>query len=77
LPRAFRQQERLADEQKLARILLETGEALPESEVHPSARGSDWRRMRGVPVCGPGIGGTAIGTDPVRELLRKERQRPL
>ena len=75
LPWAFRRQLQVEDAAKLDTILREVGEPVPEDEVRPSARGGDWRRMRGVPVCGPGIGGTSIGTDPLRALLQKERQR--
>ena len=46
-------------------------EAVSEEVVQPSARGGDRRRMRGVPIRGPVIGGTSIGTDPVRALLVK------
>ena len=76
LPRAFRRQLQAEDAAKLERILVDVGELAPEEdEVRPSARGGDWRRMRGVPVVGPGVGGTSIGTDPLRALLQKERQR--
>lgn len=46
-------------------------EAVSEEVVQPSARGGDRRRMRGVPIRGPVIGGTSIGTDPVRAYSSK------
>jgi hypothetical protein len=58
----------------LERILSE-GEAQPEAEVRPSARGGDWRRMRGLPIVGLGIAGASPGTDPARAMLEMELRR--
>lgn len=35
--------------------------------------GGDYRRLRGLPAIGRGVGGAIAHTDPMRELLRKER----
>lgn len=79
LPRFRRAMERLEDMRKLGQILIET-----DAEVHPdsngrirrqSADGHNWKRRRGLPIISKGVSGTAPNTDPVGELLRKERQR--
>lgn len=70
--------ERLEDERKLAKILLETGEALPEEyrgrPLRASADGHRDDRRRGLPIIGRGTGGASPGTDPLRALLEKERR---
>jgi hypothetical protein len=75
LPRFLDAQFRkLEDEEKLVRILLETGEATPESSAGATAAG-DGRRLRGIPCHARGTGGGAIaGTDPLRALLAKQRR---
>lgn len=67
-------------EQKIARILIETGESLPEAyrgrPLTASADGHRDDRRRGLPLIGRGNGGGASpGTDPVRALLAKKRRR--
>ena len=37
--------------------------------------GDDWERLRGLPVVSRGVGGTLPGTQPERELMRRESQR--
>jgi len=84
LPRFFLAQEQIEAEQKLARIILETG-GLPD-EVEDSkgsprlakgADGHDWRRRRGTPIIGKGVSGAMPGTNPLGALIAKERgQRP-
>ena len=76
LPRFYRMREQREAEQRIAKAILEAG-----GDEHPDANGrvylrsSDGHnrdRRRGLPVISKGIAGTAPGTDPVRELLRKE-----
>ena len=79
LPRFYRFQQ-AADERKLARVLLESGgEATPAATngrpLTRSADGHEWQRRRGLPLLGRGVGGTAPGTSPLGELLRRENQR--
>ena len=71
LPRHLRYAERAAD---LARIvaIIEAAETEAPTTVSRATLAGDTRRMRGVPICGPRVGSTAPGTDPVRELLAKE-----
>jgi hypothetical protein len=73
-PRYLRRQLEVEDAAKVEAIVRQVEPEEPE-EVLPSARGDDWRRRRGLPIVGPGIGGTSIGTDPVRALLTKETRR--
>ena len=35
--------------------------------------GDDLERLRGLPAVAPGVRGVQPGTDPVRELMRKQR----
>ena len=78
LPRFRAAIERIEDDRRLARILLEA-----DAEPHPdangrvlrrSADGHNDRRRRGVPIVSRGVSGTAPRTDPLGELLRKEAQ---
>ena len=72
LPRFF--DTRKQDEQKIARILLETGEAAPVVTVTKATLPGDKRRLRGIPVAG-GACGTSPGTDPLHETIRRMTQR--
>ena len=65
---------RAEDRAKLDRLLIDVGEELPASSAGATAAPGDWRRLRGVPAVGRGIGGTIAGTDPLRALLAKERR---
>jgi hypothetical protein len=56
----------------LARILLETGEALPPREFRGS-NGGDHGSLRGLPAIGRGVSGAIRGTDPLYALLHKEQ----
>jgi hypothetical protein len=52
--------------------------AVEEAEDTPvpgeqKAGGDRWR-LRGIPVIGRGVGGTSPQTDPLAEVLRKERR---
>jgi hypothetical protein len=54
----------LEDERKIARILLETGEAAPVQTVARATLGGDERRLRGIPAIGRGVSGAIAGTRP-------------
>jgi hypothetical protein len=73
-PRYLRRQLEVDDAAKVEAIVRQVEPEEPV-EILPSARGGDWRRMRGLPIVGPGVGGTSPGTDPVRALLTKESRR--
>jgi hypothetical protein len=74
-PRYLRQQLEALDNAKVDRVVRQV-EALPEEvEVQPSARGSDWRRMRGLPLVGAGVAGASPGTHPARAVLEMEFRR--
>lgn len=70
LPRFDAVRERVEDEQKLAAILLETGEEAPPKRVAGARSGGDERALRGLPAIGRGVGGAIPGTDPVQALLK-------
>jgi hypothetical protein len=58
--------ERIEDERKLARILLETGEAAPQQKG--ATAGGDERKLRGIPAIGRGVSGAIHGSVPGRYL---------
>jgi hypothetical protein len=65
--------QQIEDMRKLGRILEETGEVPEGAQLAAGATaGGDSRRARGVPIVCRGVRGTAPGTDPLGELLRKE-----
>jgi hypothetical protein len=67
--------QRVADERKLEKILLETGPLDgPVTAAAGSTAGGDEQRRRGVPIIGRGIGGTSPGTDPAGETIRREQR---
>jgi hypothetical protein len=76
LPRYHAALQRVADERKLAEILLEAGDAPPDSNgkvYRRSADGHNRERARGIPIVGRVSGGGAVpGADPVAALLQKE-----
>ena len=80
LPRFFRLKEQAQAERKIAKAILESGD-YPDANgrvYRSSADGHNRDRRRGLPVISKGVSGTAPGTDPVAELLRKEsRRRPV
>jgi hypothetical protein len=69
--------ERRADQQELARILIETGASLDEVTSHTVTRAqhADPARLRGLPAVGRGCSGAIAGSDPLKALLAKERRR--
>ena len=75
LPRFYRFQQ-AADERKLARVLLESGdESAPPRSAPGATAAGDPSRLRGIPAIGRGVSGTARGTSPLGELLRRENDR--
>ena len=76
VPRFHRFQERLADERKIAKAILE-GEAaeLPTRTAAGGTAAGDPRRLRGLPAIGRNVSGATHETDPVRALFAKESRR--
>lgn len=70
LARFHRRTQAIRDAQKLARILLETGDPAPPPTVTRATLPGDRRRLRGIPVAG-GACGTSPGTDPYHETARR------
>lgn len=56
--------ERIQDQRKLARILLETGEAAPTTTRPGATAGGDERKLRGIPAIGRGVTGAINHTVP-------------
>jgi hypothetical protein len=78
LPRFYRVQQEIEDARKLAKLLLETGEAPDGNGAKPrrrSADGHDPARLRGLPAIGRNVAGAMRDTDPVKALLAKEAGR--
>jgi len=74
LPRFYLAQQRIEDERKLAKIILEAGDEEPV-KVGRATSGGDPRRLRGLPAIGRNVSGSTRDTDPVRALLAKEGRR--
>jgi hypothetical protein len=74
-PRYLRRQLEVEDAAKVEAIVRQVDAVAEEMEVQPSARGGDWRRMRGLPIVGPGVAGASPGTDPARAVLEMELRR--
>lgn len=68
---------RVADERKVAQIILEAGPVESPETVQRATLPGDKRRLRGIPVAG-GACGTSPGTDPYFEVERRlsVRSRP-
>ena len=74
LPRFYRLREQREAEKRIAKAILESGE-YPDANGRVYLRSADGHnrdRRRGLPVISRGVSGTAPGTDPVAQLLRKE-----
>ena len=56
------------------RLVQEAVDETPESTAGSTA-GGDGRRLRGIPSVGRGVSGAIGGTDPLRALMAKERQK--
>ena len=75
LPRIYRQMQAMEDERRLAKVLLEAGDEVPEQNSTPRTRrtnGHDPARLRGLPEVGRNVTGATVHTNPVGALLRKE-----
>lgn len=70
LPRFTAAMTAIEDARKIGRILAETGDVGPTQTVARATLPGDNRRLRGIPVVGFSVCGTAPGTDPMAELLR-------
>lgn len=74
LPRIHRQQQAIHATRAVDRAIAESRgahEHTPPTVTRATLPG-DRRRLRGIPVAG-GACGTSPGTDPLAELLRRER----
>lgn len=64
LPRFMAVSQRIEDERKIGRILIESeGAEVPKTVARATLPG-DNRRLRGIPVCARGVSGVSPGTDP-------------
>lgn len=75
LPRFTAAMQRIEDERKIGRILAETGDPGPTQTVARATLPGDNRRLRGIPVVGFSVCGTAPGTDPLAALMSSEPKR--
>ena len=75
LPRAFRLQLQALDSEKVARIVAEAGELEELASVAGATAAGDAARLRGLPAVSRHTSGAVAGSDPLRALLSKERQR--
>jgi hypothetical protein len=79
VPRPLRRfdmyREKIESDRKLAKILLETGEAAPKSSAGVTS-GGDERRLRGLPAIGRGVSGAIRDTSPHLAVIAKESRRP-
>lgn len=57
-------------ERQAWRIAQETGVLAPAPTAVAATAAGDERRLRGIPICAPGVRGTLPGTDPIAELIR-------
>jgi len=55
--------ERLDDQRKIGRIVLESVDVVPTTVQRATLPG-DNRRLRGIPVCARGVAGVSPGTHP-------------
>ena len=71
LPRFEAFQQRIEDQRKLGRILLETEAAIEVPKtVQRATLAGDPRRLRGIPAVGRGTAGAVSGSVPHRAVLR-------
>lgn len=71
LPRFTRSLEAMADQQRIARVILEAGPAEQPTTVSRATLAGDTRRLRGIPVCTRGVSGVSPGTDPLTCVIRE------
>jgi hypothetical protein len=70
LPRFTAISQRIEDERKIGRIVLDSVDAEVPKTVARATLPGDMRRLRGIPVCTFGVSGTSPGTDPLMAALR-------
>lgn len=70
LPRFHRFTEKLEDERKIARVILESGPLEVPSTVAKATLPGDSRRLRGIPAIGRGVAGVCPGTNPTDAVRR-------
>lgn len=73
LPRFYAATQRIDDEKKLARILLESDAAETPKTVTRATLPGDNRRLRGIPCVARGVSGVSPGTDPLAQVTRSVR----
>ena len=64
-----------AQAELVRKALRDSDPTTPMRHAGPPTTAGDRARMRGVPIQAIGVGGTLPGTQPLEELLRKERRR--
>jgi hypothetical protein len=77
LPRFHATTERMEDERKIGRVLLDGGE-IPEPEKNPRrqlVKPGDPRVLRAIPVIARGVAGCIPGTEPYGAFVLSERMR--
>lgn len=70
LPRFTAATERIEDERKIARVLLESESAEVPHTVARATLPGDNRRLRGIPCIARGVSGVSPGTDPLLAVQR-------
>lgn len=71
LPRFYR---RTLEREDAAAVTRAVAEAVDSSPVAAATKAGDPRKLRGIPVCAMGVGGTSPGTDPYGAMARKVRR---
>lgn len=66
-------QAQAADQAQQVRRALAEATPTEIAKHGPVTSPGDRLRMRGVPIQAVGVGGTMVGTDPLREALRRRR----
>ena len=69
LPRYNASAQRIEDERKLSRIILESTSAEVQTVTRATLPG-DNRRLRGIPCIARGVSGVSPGTDPLLAVQR-------
>lgn len=64
LPRFNAEMERLEDQRKVAKIVLEASPEVVSQTVARATLPGDTRRLRGIPCVARGVAGVSPGTDP-------------
>jgi hypothetical protein len=69
LPRFAAVSQRIEDMRKIGQIVLQSEIMEAPATVQRATLPGDMRRLRGIPIMAPGVGGTSPGTDPVSVLF--------